>query len=263
MNSHSAIYAGTVNHRRHQPFDHLFNYRLFMVYLDLDELEGLLPESPLWSIKRPALVRFRREDYHGQDDIPLIEAVRNTVEKSTGSRPHGPVRMLTHLRYFGYCFNPVTFYYCFDSEGRDVETVMAEITNTPWKERHCYVLSRSGRASEGSDTLRFGLDKQFHVSPFMDMDHRYRWDFSRPADRLWVNMQNHTANGRYFDATLMLKRIPLTGIALARATAAYPLMTFKVFTAIHFQALKLWLKGAPYYPHPKHRKRTGQEGQNE
>ena len=251
MTRKSSLYTGTVSPRRLQPFEHVFSYRLFMVYLDLSELPELLPESFLWSVRGKALVRFRRQDYHGPAEIPLDTAVRNTVAEHTGRRPDGPVRMLTHLRYFGYCFNPVTFYYCYDSDDRRVETVMAEITNTPWKERHCYVLSRGGSEDADGDSLNFEMNKRFHVSPFIDMDHRYRWEFSEPDNSLLVHMQNHTAKGRYFDATLTMKRWPLNGGVLSRAVISYPFMTLKVIGTIHWQALKLWLKGAPFYPHPE------------
>jgi DUF1365 family protein len=167
----------------------------------------------------------------------------------TGKRPTGPIRLLTHLRYFGHSFNPVSFYYCFDSAGTNVETIVAEITNTPWKERHAYVLPVAGSAVSGG-AWRFQFDKQFHVSPFMPMDMRYDWRFSAPAAGLHVHMENWRDGRSAFDATLSLKREPITSASLARALAAFPLMTAQVITLIHWQALRLWLKRTPFFTHP-------------
>ena len=184
----SAIYEGVVRHRRTDPVDHQFRYRLFMMYLDLEELPELFSGCPGWGYERKALASFRRQDYFGPEEVPLAEAVRDEVERRSGHRPRGPIRMLTNLRYFGYCFNPVTFYYCFDAAGERVETILAEITNTPWGERHAYVMTSSevqGHAKEGaaSSSLAFGFRKIFHVSPFIDMDVDYVWRFSAPGSR--------------------------------------------------------------------------------
>ena len=159
----------------------------------------------------------------------------------------GPIRLLTHLRYYGYCFNPVSFYYCFDEQETRVDTILAEITNTPWKERHAYVLPRTPSMN---GVMRFRFEKAFHVSPFMPMDQRYDWRFSPPGQRLAVHMENTDARGRIFDATMSLTRREITGAALARALLAYPWMTASVATAIHWNALRIWLKGNPYVPHP-------------
>ena len=104
-----------------------------------------------------------------------------SCSERTGARPAGPIRLLTHLRYFGYSFNPVSFYYVFDATDTRVETIVAEITNTPWKERHAYVLPVAGAARAGGRAWRFSFEKQFHVSPFMPMDMRYDWRFGAPA----------------------------------------------------------------------------------
>jgi hypothetical protein len=243
----SAIYAGAVEHRRRRPVPHAFRYRLFMMYLDLDELPGVLDGRWLWSARRLAAARFRRADYHGDSARPLADAVRDTVARHTGSRPAGPIRLLTHLRYYGYCFNPVSFYYCYDARDTRVEAILTEITNTPWNERHAYVLARTP-AMNGVMRFRFG--KAFHVSPFMPMNQQYDWRFSPPGERLAVHMENYDAQGRIFDATLSLARREITGPALARALLSYPWMTASVFTAIHWNALKLWLKGNPFFAHP-------------
>ena len=218
-----------------------------MMYLDLAELPAALEGHWLWSARRPALARFHRADYHGDADLPLDEAVRRTVAAKSGIRPEGPIRLLTHLRYYGYCFNPVSFYYCFDPEDTRVDAILAEITNTPWGERHAYVLPRTP-AMNGVMRFRFG--KGFHVSPFMPMQQRYDWRFSPPGRRLAVHMENHDQDGMIFDATMSLTRRELSGRTLMRALLAYPWMTASVVFAIHWNALKLWLKGNPVHTHP-------------
>jgi hypothetical protein len=223
-----------------------------MLYVDLAELPRLFDRTPCWSARRPALAWFKRSDYLKPDAVPLDQAVRDLVEERTGARPSGRIRLLTHLRYFGYCMNPVSFYYCFDEAGAVLQTIVADITNTPWGERHQYVLNLdSGGVQNGARLKRFDFDKQFHVSPFMPMDMQYRWSFSQPSQRLFVNMQNLQGAVQMFDATLSLRGEPVTPWRLVRTLVSYPFMTLRVITAIHWQALKLWLKRTPFYGHPR------------
>lgn len=255
---HSAIYFGQVRHRRMAPVEHAFSYRMFLLYLDLDELPGLFDGHWLWSARGSAPARFRREDHLGDPHRPLADCVRDLVEQRTEKRPRGPIRLLTHLRYFGYVFNPVSFYYCFDENDSRVETIVAEVNNTPWGERHCYVLPVVHGEGQGGHA-RFAPKKEMHVSPFMPMDVAYDWRFSPPGETLSVHMENAREGRKVFDATLVLEREPIRGATLARALAGYPLMTLRVIVAIHWQALKLWLKKVPVYDHPAKKKTALEE----
>jgi len=246
---HSAIYEGRVRHRRMHPAGHAFEYRLFMLYLDLAELDRVFDRRWLWSVRRRAPARFRREDHFGDPSRPLDETVRNLVARELGRRPCGPIRLLTHLRYFGYCFNPVSFYYCFDADGNSLEAVVAEVNNTPWGERHCYVLDALAQRDAGG-RFRFFPHKRLHVSPFMPMDIDYDWRLDTPAEALNVHIENHRAGRKLFDATLRLRRTEINTAALARILVQYPWMTLRVICAIHWQALRLWLKRVPFHDHP-------------
>lgn len=245
----SAIYTGLVRHRRYNPVPHSFTYRLFMMYLDLDELPTLFKDRWLWSVDRGNVAWFKRGDHVGDPAIPLDQSIRQLVEARTGKRPTGPIRLLTHLRYFGYVFNPVSFYFCYDASDRHVESIVAEITNTPWGERHCYVLGPEDNRACGS-RKRHQLAKAFHISPFIDMNVVYDWRFSEPTSQLAIHMDNLRAGQPFFDATMVLRRKEISGASLARVLVQYPLMTVKVIGAIHWQALKLLIKGVPFHVHP-------------
>lgn len=249
----SAVYEGWVRHRRYSPHPHAFRYRMAMLYIDLAEVDALFSRRWLWSVNKANLAQFRRADFLGDARIPLDEAVRMRVEQHNGRRPGGPIRMLSHLRYAGVGFNPVTFYYCFASDGKTLETVVAEITNTPWKERFAYVLDVVEADVHGS-AFGWRFAKLFHVSPFMPMDRRYDWRFTVPGDDLRVHMEVLSDEGRNFDATLVLHRHALTGANLARVLWRFPLMTMKVIAAIHYQAARLFFRRNPVHDHPnKHR----------
>ncbi len=251
-----------MRHRRFEPVEHRFSYRLFLMYLDLGELPGVLDPYPLWSARRRAPARFRRADFMGDPGRALDECARDAVEAETGARPAGPVRLLAGLRYLGHSFNPVSFYYCFDSAGERVQAVVADVENIPWGERHPYVLARGER--EGP-VLSDELDKALHVSPLMGMDQTYAFRASEPGERLAVHIESRPGAGggavaagtKSFDATLALRRRELSRPLLLGMLARYPAMSLQVVAKIYAQSLRLKLKGARYFPHPEGRKPKG------
>lgn len=255
----SAVYTGQVRHRRMSPKQNSFTYQVYMMYLDLDEIDKVLSLSPLWSKNSWALARFKRSDFHGSPERPLKDCVLDTAEAELGWRPEGPVRMLANLRYWGYNMNPITTYYCFDATGKNVCAVVAEVNNTPWNQRHAYVIDYQGDA-----TCHTEFDKQFHVSPFNPMDMQYRWRSNTPDKVLSLHLENWQNEEKVMDATLTLKRRSLSRFLLNYLIIRYPYMTVKVIVSIYWQALKLWYKRVPYVPPPKaNRHDTGKAPQSE
>jgi len=245
----SCLYEGRVHHLRRSPVHHAFELPLFMLYVDLDELPTLFRGRWLWSVERPAPARFRREDYLGPADRPLDASVRDLVERRAGMRPRGPIRLLTHLRYFGYVFNPVSLYYCYDRDGRRLESIVADVTNVPWKERHAYVLIPETNREAGLQ--RFRTAKEFHVSPFMGMDVEYDWTIAAPGRSLRLSIESREpGRAGFFHASLALRRREITSRSLALVLARYPLMTAQVLAAIYWQAYRLRRKGVPTHARP-------------
>jgi uncharacterized protein len=242
----SAIYIGTLRHRRMRELPREFSYPVHFSYLDLSELPRLAGGRLLrrW----PGSWRFRRRDYLGPVELPLDVAVRDTVEAQLGVRPDGAVRMLTQLRSFGVAFNPVTLYYCFSGSGDDehLRAVVAQVTNTPWAERHAYALG----PWDGGRVLRAAVDKQLHVSPFMGMDQSYAITLTDPAETLSVHIDCRGPQGSDFDATLGLRRRELTSAALTRLIRDDPFAPLRTLRRIYVQGFTLKLRGVGVHPHP-------------
>ncbi|MFT6102890.1 MAG: DUF1365 family protein [Granulosicoccus sp.] len=275
----SAIYEGTVRHRRFSPRRHAFTYRVFMVYLDLQEIDAVFKQTPWWSHQKFSLSWFRRKDFFdGASTGDLYSAVASYVEKETGDRPNGAIRMLTNLRYFGFLINPITCYYCFDKTGETLETVVAEVTNTPWGQRRHYILPMqtdsapdnmtsdvTGNDSSEMKSAPVLFDKTLHVSPFQPMDLVYSWRGKAPAENLSIHLdifssdsmtEEYTGDAKVspvLDATLLLKRQPMIKAVMDQKITQYPLMTVKVFAAIYWQAVKLWLKKIPFHSAPEYK----------
>jgi DUF1365 family protein len=247
----SCIYQGRVLHRRRHPVTHDFTYRLFMLCLDLAELPEVFRGRWLWSCDRPNLAWFRRVEHLGEREVPLDQAVRHLVRQRTGEVCDGPVRLLTHLRYFGFQMNPVSFYFCYDRHGQ-LQHIVAEVNNTPWGEQHCYVMGRQ-HFLPGCGGPRERLAKEFHVSPFLPMEMNYQWRVTPPDERLNIGIAVFRGQLRMLNVAMSLDRLPLTAANLRRILLRYPWMTGKVFAAIYWQALRLRLKGVPFFPHPDRR----------
>lgn len=247
----SALYQGRVYHDRLTPRRHRFQARVFLPLVDLAELEaGRLPIPRRWS----PLAWFRRADYMGDPALPLRQVVLDRVEESLGRRPGGRVALLGHLRSWLYVFNPVVFYYCYGTDDH-LEAVVAEITNTPWDERHAYVLD--ARDSGPGSGHRWRFPKAFHVSPFHPMEHDYDWSFRDPGERIAIHMENLEGGTKVFQAGLAAERVPLTRGSLVRALLRHPLLTWRVTLGIYLHAALLWLKRVPFHTHPS--KRPGAE----
>jgi len=245
--THSRLFEGTVRHRRHEDRAHEFNYSLNLVLLDLDELEDLPSHLP-WGGKRWAPRSFRRSDYFGAQDVDLKDAVRDRVLSELDFRPEGRILLLTQLRSFGSLFNPVSFYLCHDNNNQLV-AVVAEITNTPWFERHAYTLD--ARSESPQEHHSWSFEKDFHVSPFHGMDHSYHWRIQLHKDGLVVAMVNEREGERVFDVTLDGSFQSLNRRGVARQVQRSPFQSQRLHFAIYWHALRLFLKRATFHRHPR------------
>ena len=248
----SRIYRGTLRHRRFLPRPHEFAYRVWMAWLDLEELPELFDRVPGFSARRPALARFRREDYLPArgSEIALADAARAEVRERLGQAPQGRVCLLTQLGSPWVSFNPISLYYLYhepDGEGRErLGAVLGEVTNTPWRERTRYAAA----VDPERHSHRAEFDKDLHVSPFLPMGMTYHWRFNSPGRELAMHMETWRDGQRHFDATLTLAGRPATRPALLAGLARQPWMATKTLAAIHWEAIRLWLKGVPLHDHP-------------
>lgn len=251
MTARARVLTGTVWHQRSAPRDHRFSYRMWWADLDLDRLDETIASHRALSSHRLWPLRFKRSDYMGQSERPLAESVRDLVAERTGERPDGPIRLLGHLRTFGWCFNPIVVYLCHDTAG-ELRWVVCDVTNTPWKERHQYVMAAT------DDGLRDHVEpKMLHVSPFMPMDQRYRFNLSDDDSRFRLRIDTIDDGTEPFSAGVELDASPMSDRSLLGAMVTHPLLTARVTLGIHAQALRLWQRGVPVVRHP-HRDRTNE-----
>jgi DUF1365 family protein len=253
----SALYLGRLRHRRFEPREHAFEYPVYMAFLDIDRLPELMSGSRFSSYNRWNWTGYDERDHFGDPAEPLRRRLEEDARRQGVALPDGQIFLLTHLRYFGYVFNPVSFFYCYDRAGR-LEMMLGEVNNT-FGETHNYWLTRANDGSEktGSEHTakmavphRYRTVKRMHVSPFQRMELEYDWIFTPPGERLVAHMNTLQDGRANFDATLQLERRPWDAKHLVRALAAYPFITLRVIAGIHWEALRLWAKGVPVHTHP-------------
>jgi DUF1365 family protein len=242
------LYTGNVRHRRFSPRRHAFSYPVFMAFLDLEQIPSLCAKSRLLGYNRFAWASYDDRDHVGDPALPLRARLMASAEAAGHRFPEGKVFLLANLRFWGYCFNPVSYVYAYAPDG-SLALLGAEVMNTPWKERILYWMDPAeGLNSKGF--LSFDVAKAMHVSPFFPMDLRYRWSFSTPGEALRVRMALHHGQELVFDADLELEARAWTSREIRRTLLTFPFHTLKVITAIHWEAFKLWLKRVPIHTHP-------------
>lgn len=248
----SLIFTGTVRHRRFTPRIHQFSYKVFMFCFDIADLANSFKDIKQVSIEKFNWFSFYRKNYLSHPEIPLDDYVRQIVVAKFDTFPKGKIYLLTNLSCLGYCLNPISLYLIFDETNQQLDYLIIEVTNTPWGEKHNYVLTNSSRSKNG--VYDFQFQKELHVSPFMAMNYVYQFNLKLSRQKIIVHMENHIDGKKDFDATLTLTTAARKERSFKRIFMHYPLITYKVAAAIYWQALKLWIKGVPFHSHPKTKK---------
>lgn len=243
----TAFYVGRLSHARLTPKSHRFSYPVFMPLVDVDAVESITDQVPLWSQKRLAPARFVRSDFIGDQDVSISEAIKARILETTGKSFSGQIFLLANWRYFGLQNNPIACYFCRGADTDKLDYIVAEVTNTPWGERHSYVLP----VTDSQEPFQTEFTKELHVSPFHGMDQRYRWLSTTPSESLAIKLTNIEKNQRVFHAVLQLRRVPVSAKTGLMLLVRFPLETAKVTIGIYWQALVLFLRRIPLYSHPK------------
>lgn len=249
----SVLFTGTLRHRRFTPSPHQFTYRLFMFCLDINTIAHSLQHIKYASFEKFNWFSFRRKNYLSQPDVALDDYARQVVQQKLNLYPQGKIFLLTQLSCLGYCFNPISIYFIFDKANQYLEYLLLEVTNTPWGEKHNYVLQSMEKSK--NSVYHYEFEKELHVSPFMAMNYKYQVTIKLTEQKIIVQMENHKNGNKDFDATLTLDAVPKKGNSFKAIFIRFPLITYKVSAAIYWQALKLWLKKVPVYFHPNTGKR--------
>jgi DUF1365 family protein len=250
MAMESAIYSGTLTHRRFEPARHEFTYPLFMAFLDVDRIPELMKVSPFSSYERFNWASFRERDHFGDPALTLRERMTADAAKQGILLPDGPIFLLTNLCYLGYNFNPISLFYCYNADG-ELETILAEVNSTFGESRNYWLTAANQISSPHSRIYR--CPKAMHVSPFMPMELDYRFVLPQPGEQLMAHMNTLDGEHTTFDATLSLQRAPWSATSLRRALLRFPWVTAKVVAAIHWEALRLYFKKVPVFTHPARR----------
>jgi hypothetical protein len=247
MEQASCFYDGAVMHRRYRPFSHRFAYRVFSLYVDLDELPAIGRQCKLLSHNRWNIMSFRDRDHGPRDGTPLRPWIEAELARAGIGGPFGAVRILCFPRLFGYVFNPISVWFCHRRDG-SLAATLYEVSNT-FGEHHCYLIPSTAEPSANA-AMEQACPKLFYVSPFVSMGAHYRFRLRVPDDRLQFGIFAAGAEGAIMTAVHNGRRRALTLANAVSLLLARPLMTFKVIAAIHWQALRLWLKGARRFRRP-------------